>query len=62
MLVEGVYSAKSALKLAQKYNVDMPIVYQVNEVLFDNKKPDLAVRDLMLRDKKIEADSRSDWE
>ena len=62
MVVEGVYSAKAALKLAQKYNVDMPIVYQVNEVLFDNKKPDLAVRDLMLRDKKIEADSRSDWE
>ena len=61
MVVEGVYSAKAALKLAQKYNVDMPIVYQVNEVLFDNKKPDLAVRDLMLRDKKIEADSRSDW-
>lgn len=62
MVVEGVYSAKAALKLAQKYDVDMPIVYQVNEVLFDNKKPDLAVRDLMLRDKKIEADSRSDWE
>lgn len=62
MVVEGVYSAKAALKLAQKYNVDMPIVYQVNEVLFDNKKPDLAVRDLMLRDKKIEVDSRSDWE
>ena len=32
-----------------------------NEILFNNKKPDLAVRDLMLRDKKIESDSRNDW-
>ena len=31
------------------------------EILFNNKKPDLAVRDLMLRDKKIESDSRNDW-
>lgn len=61
MVVEGVYSAKAALKLAEKYNVEMPIVEQVNEILFNNKKPDLAVRDLMLRDKKIEADSRNDW-
>jgi glycerol-3-phosphate dehydrogenase (NAD(P)+) len=62
MVVEGVFSAKAALSLANKYNVDMPIVYQVNEILFDNKKPDLAVRDLMLRDKRIEDDSLEGWE
>ena len=62
MVVEGVFSAKAALKLSEKYNVEMPIVYQVNEILFNNKKPDLAVKDLMLRDKKIESDSRNDWE
>ena len=56
MVVEGVYAAKSALQLAKKYNVEMPIVEQVNEVLFDNKKPSEAVKELMLRDKKIEAD------
>lgn len=56
MVVEGVYAAKSAIKLAKKYNVEMPIVEQVNEVLFDNKKPSEAVKELMLRDKKIEAD------
>jgi glycerol-3-phosphate dehydrogenase (NAD(P)+) len=61
MVVEGVYSAKAALELAHKYDVEMPIVEQVNEILFNNKKPDLAVRDLMLRDGKIEADSRNDW-
>jgi glycerol-3-phosphate dehydrogenase (NAD(P)+) len=62
MVVEGVFSAKAALSLANKYNVDMPIVYQVNEILFDNKKPDQAVRDLMLRDKRIEDDSLEGWE
>ena len=32
----------------------MPIVEEVNRVLFENKKPEDAVRDLMLRDGKIE--------
>ena len=54
MVVEGVYSAKAALKLAKKYNVEIPIVEQVNAVLFDGKAADEAVKDLMLRDKKIE--------
>lgn len=35
MVVEGVYSAKAARRLAEKYDVPMPIVDQVNEVLFE---------------------------
>ena len=54
MVVKGVYAAKAAHKLAEKYNVEMPIVEQVNAVLFDDKKPSEAVKELMLRDKKIE--------
>lgn len=54
MVVEGVYSAKAALALARKYNVELPIIEQINHVLFDNKPAKDAVRDLMLRDKKIE--------
>lgn len=54
MVVEGVYSAKAALKLAKKYNVEMPIIEQINLVLFENKPAKDAVRDLMIRDKKIE--------
>ena len=54
MVVEGVYSAKAARALAQKYNVSMPIVEQVNEVLFEGKPAKEAVADLMLRDKRIE--------
>ena len=54
MVVEGVYSAKAAIALAKKYNVDMPIIEEVNKVLFEDKPAKEAVNDLMLRDKKME--------
>lgn len=54
MVVEGVYSAKAAVKLAKKYDVSLPIIEQVNEVLFNNKLASEAVKELMIRDKKIE--------
>ncbi len=54
MVVEGVYSAKAAMGLAKKYNVQIPIIEQVNSVLFDGQLADEAVKNLMLRDKKIE--------
>ena len=56
MVVEGVYSAKAAIALAKKYHVDMPIIEQVNEVLFEDKPAKDAVKELMLRDKKVEHD------
>ena len=56
MVVEGVYSAKAAMELSAKYDVSMPIIEQVNEVLFDGKSAKEAVMDLMLRDKKPEHD------
>lgn len=54
MVVEGVYSAKAAMGLAKKYDVQLPIIEQVNDVLFGGKAAADAVRELMLRDKKIE--------
>ena len=54
MVVEGVYSAKAARQLAEKYHVDMPIIKEVNEVLFEGKPAATAVKELMLRDKTIE--------
>ena len=54
MVVEGVYSAKAAKSLAEKYNVEMPIIMEVNKVLFEDKPASDAVRDLMIRDKKVE--------
>ena len=54
MVVEGVNSAKAAKTLAEKYGIDMPIVQEVNQVLFEGKTAREALADLMLRDKKIE--------
>ncbi len=54
MVVEGVYSAKAALSLSEKYHVDMPIVVEVNKVLFDGKSAKDALNDLMMRMKKDE--------
>ena len=61
MVVEGVYSAKAAIALARKYSVDMPIIEEVNKVLFEDKPAKEAVNDLMLRDKKMEH-GNLDWE
>lgn len=54
MVVEGVYSARAAMELSKKYQVQLPIIEQVNQVLFEGKSADEAVKDLMLRDKKQE--------
>ena len=54
MVVEGVFSAKAAKALAEKYHIEMPIVEQVNQILFSGKAAQDAVKELMLRDKTIE--------
>ena len=54
MVVEGVYSAKAAAQLAKKYEVSMPIVDEVNAVLFEGKSPAEAVNDLMMRESRSE--------
>ena len=61
MVVEGVYSAKAAASLAKKYDVPMPIVEEINKVLFEGKSAKEAVEDLMLRDPRIE-NSALPWE
>ena len=60
MVVEGVYSAKAALELARKYDVEMPIVKGVNDILFEGKAPAEVLEELMMRDKKVES-SLLDW-
>lgn len=54
MVVEGVYSTKAAVRLGRKYEVSMPIVNKVNEVLFEGKDPKEAVKELMIRDGRVE--------
>ena len=53
-MVEGVNTAKAALALAQKYQIEMPIVEQIKLVLFEGKSAKDAATDLLVRDKRIE--------
>ncbi len=54
MIVEGVYSAKAARKMAEAYGIELPIIDEVNRVLFEDKNAKEALLDLMQRDKKKE--------
>ncbi len=54
MVAEGIPTAKSAYALSLKYKVEMPITKEVYLVLYKNKSPLKAVRDLMTREKKEE--------
>lgn len=56
-IVEGVYSAKAAIGLAEKFHISMPICEQINEVLFQGKTAKEAVADLFDRDRKLENES-----
>jgi glycerol-3-phosphate dehydrogenase (NAD(P)+) len=53
-VVEGINSAKAALELARKHNVEMPIVEQINMVLFEGKTAKDALNDLLNRDRRKE--------
>ncbi len=54
MTVEGCIACKSAYKLSKKYNVEMPIVEELYNVLYNDKNIHLALKDLMQRPKRHE--------
>jgi len=54
MIAEGVKTTRSAVGLAGKYDVEMPISEEVNSILFEDKSPKEAIKDLMLRSPKPE--------
>jgi glycerol-3-phosphate dehydrogenase (NAD(P)+) len=56
MVAEGVKTARSALALAQKVKVDVPIIEEVNNVLFGDKSSKDAVKSLLSRSVKSEKD------
>lgn len=49
-VVEGINSARSALLLGQKYNVSLPIVEEINKVLFEGRDAGAGFASLMERD------------
>jgi len=54
MVAEGIITSKAAYRLSKKYKVEMPITQEVYQVIYKNKSPLKAVRDLMTRQKKAE--------
>jgi glycerol-3-phosphate dehydrogenase (NAD(P)+) len=53
-VAEGVRTARAALALARRHQIDMPIIQEINAVLYDHKPCSKAVSDLMVRDAKSE--------
>jgi len=54
MVAEGVKTSMAAHKLAQATGVDMPIIHQVYEILYLEKDPKEAAKELMTRALKVE--------
>lgn len=54
MVAEGITTTKSAYQLSLKSNVDMPITKEIYSVLYKNKSPLKAVKDLMTRQRREE--------
>ena len=54
MTIESIDNIEVAYKLAKKYNIEMPIVNTVYNVLYNGLKPKEAVIQLMTREKKCE--------
>lgn len=54
MVVEGVRTTRAAYELGQAEQISMPITEQAFKVLFEGLDPQVAVNDLMMRDKKPE--------
>ena len=54
MVIEGLDNIEIAYKLSKMYNIEMPIVEAVYDVLYNGLSPEEAVTMLMTRDKKAE--------
>jgi glycerol-3-phosphate dehydrogenase (NAD(P)+) len=49
MVVEGAYTCVSALQLAQKNQIDVPITQAIVEILYEELNPKDAVKSLLQR-------------
>ena len=54
MIAEGIKTTKSVMDISRKLNIEMPITNQVYDILYKDKEPQQAVRELMLRELKSE--------
>ena len=54
MVAEGVKTTKSVYQLAQKLQIEMPILEQMYQILYLNKNCETAAKELLVRELKIE--------
>jgi len=54
MVAEGVETCESAVRLGEKFGVDLPIIQQMHRVIEGRRSPREALRDLMDRSLKQE--------
>lgn len=57
MVVEGYKTTNAAYRLSKKAGIEMPIVNECYQVLFEGKSPRDAIADLMMREKKHEIET-----
>lgn len=55
--VEGYYAVEIAVKLAEKYSVDIPIIQECYNILYNGAPADKAIRNLMTRPGRPEEES-----
>jgi glycerol-3-phosphate dehydrogenase (NAD(P)+) len=55
MVIEGVETARAAIALGRRYRVELPIIEQVDAILFRHRAPRAALQTLMRRTGKSEA-------
>jgi glycerol-3-phosphate dehydrogenase (NAD(P)+) len=56
MVAEGVATTKSAYELSKRHKIEMPIVEEVYAILFNDRSPHLATKNLMMRNLKSETE------
>ena len=55
MVAEGVGTCAAAFELGRRLDLDLPIISKMHEILFDEKDPHVALRELMERPLKLES-------
>lgn len=56
MVVEGVNALPAALELSETYQIELPIIFAVNDIINKGCNPAQVVKELMNRDKKSECE------
>jgi glycerol-3-phosphate dehydrogenase (NAD(P)+) len=54
MVAEGIPTARSAFECARRLKIDTPIIDQVYSVLYEQKKPTVALEEILSREQKAE--------